>query len=106
MRSAIGQHWPEYLMEAALLGCFIVSASFFATLLEHPGSPLHSAIPETFLRRVLMGLAMGSTLVCLIFSPWGKQSGAHMNPSTTLTFWRLGKVAGADTCFYTSRAHT
>src|SRR5205823_4498700 len=36
----------------------------------------------------------------IIYSPWGKQSGAHINPSTTLTFFRLGKVATWDAVFY------
>ncbi len=43
---------------------------------------------------------MGLTAIGIIYSPWGKQSGAHINPSVTLTFWRLGKVAGADAFFY------
>src|SRR5439155_1638810 len=36
----------------------------------------------------------------LIYSPWGRRSGAHFNPATTLTFWRLGKVGSADAAFY------
>ena len=87
-------------MEAALLGCFMVSAALFATLVGHPSSPVSSVVADPFVRRISMGLAMASTLVCLVFSPWGKQSGAHMNPSVTLTYWRLGKVGGADACFY------
>jgi aquaporin Z len=47
-----------------------------------------------------MGLAMGGTAIALIFSPWGKRSGAHMNPATTLTFYRMGRVGGWDTAFY------
>lgn len=47
-----------------------------------------------------MGLAMGLTAVGLIYSPWGQRSGAHLNPSVTLTFWRLGKVAHWDAFFY------
>jgi aquaporin Z len=47
-----------------------------------------------------MGLAMALTAVCLIYSPWGKQSGAHFNPAVTLTFARLGKVASWDALFY------
>jgi aquaporin Z len=30
----------------------------------------------------------------------GQRSGAHFNPSVTLTFWRLGKVGGRDAAFY------
>lgn len=87
-------------MEAAELGIFMVSATVFTILLYHPGSPLFQAIPAEFGRRVLMGLAMGLTLVGIVFSPWGKQSGAHMNPAFTLTFFWLGKVALWDAVFY------
>src|SRR5262245_33584891 len=74
----------------------MVSAALFATLLELPGSPARAALPEPLLRRALMGLAMGSTAAALIYSPLGKRSGAHLNPATTLTFARLGRV-GAGT---------
>lgn len=94
------QHWPEYLMEAALLGLFMISAGTFTVLLEYPNSPVHQAIPNADLRRLLVGVAMGLTAIALIYSPWGKQSGAHMNPAITLTFYRLGKVKRQDALFY------
>jgi aquaporin Z len=47
-----------------------------------------------------MGLAMGATAIAIIYSPWGKQSGAHINPSTTFTFYRLGKITRSDAFFY------
>jgi aquaporin Z len=43
---------------------------------------------------------MGLTAIAIIYSPWGKQSGAHLNPSVTLTFLRFGKVSRADAAFY------
>jgi aquaporin Z len=94
------RHWPQYLMEAALLGLFMVAAATFGTLLEHPGSALRRALPLPVARRILMGLAMGMTAVALIYSPWGRRAGAHMNPSVTLTFFRLGKIEAADALFY------
>jgi aquaporin Z len=97
---ALKLHYPEYLMEAASLGIFMVSACAFGVLLFHPSSPVTQAIPNAVLRRFLMGLAMGGTAISLIYSAWGKQSGAHLNPSTTLTFFRLGKVAKWDAVFY------
>ena len=100
MRSALREHWPEYLAEAAGLGLFMISACVFGTLLGHPDSPVVGVLPDPVTRRVLMGLAMGLTAIGLIYSPWGQRSGAHFNPATTLTFWRLGKLTTADTGFY------
>ncbi len=100
MFDALKRHWPEYLMEAAGLGLFMVSASAFTILLFHPSSPVPGLIPDDLLRRALMGLAMGLTAIGIIYSPWGKQSGAHLNPAVTLTFFRLGKVAPWDAVFY------
>ena len=97
---ALRQHWPEYLIEAWALGAFMVSAVLFTTLLEYPGSPVPELIPNGAARRALIGLAMGLTAVALIYSPWGQQSGAHMNPATTLTFLSLGKIQPWDAAFY------
>ncbi|MFN0135424.1 MAG: MIP/aquaporin family protein [Phycisphaerae bacterium] len=93
-------HWPEYAMEAALLGCFMLSACSFGTLLGHPASPIVRRVTSATSRRALMGIAMGMTAITLIYSPWGLQSGAHMNPATTITFALRGKVAAIDAVFY------
>jgi len=93
-------HWSEYLIEATCLGLFMMSACAFGTLFEHPSSPVRQAITDPMLRRLPMGLAMGLTAIVLIYSPMGMRSGAHMNPSTTLTFFRLGKVRGSDALGY------
>jgi aquaporin Z len=100
MRCVLQHHWPEYLMEAAGLGLFMLSACLFGTGLAHPASPVHQAIPMPWLRRLVMGALMGGTAIGLIYSPWGKQSGAHFNPAVTLTFFRLGKMTSWDACFY------
>jgi aquaporin Z len=51
-------------------------------------------------RRVLMGMAMAATAIAIVYSPWGKQSGAHLNPSITLTYFRLKKIELWDALFY------
>lgn len=93
-------------MEAFGLGVFMVSAGVFTILLYHPGSPVLRIIPAEFARRWLIGLAMGLTAVAIIYSPWGKQSGAHLNPAVTLTFWHLGKIANWDAVFYMAAQFT
>ena len=99
-REKLEEHWPEYAIEGIGLGLFMISACVFGTLLAHPDSPAVRSIGNPTLRRVVMGLAMGSTSVALVYSKFGKRSGAHLNPSTTFTFFRLGKVEPADAFFY------
>jgi len=87
-------------MEAAEAGIYLFSACTAATLLWHPASPLQPYLGGDAVRRMLMGIVMGATVVGIILSPWGKQSGAHFNPAVTLTFYRLGKVEPWDAVFY------
>jgi aquaporin Z len=93
-------HWPEYLIEAGALGCFMISACLFGTLLGAPGSPVVGAVPSPFARRMMMGVLMGLTLIAIVHSPWGRRSGAQMNPVLTLTFHRLGRSARWDAAAY------
>lgn len=92
--------WTEWAAEALGLGLFMVSACAFSVWLEHPASPARAALASAALRRALIGLAMGVTAVALIHSPWGRRSGAHLNPATTLTFLRLGRVRARDAAGY------
>src|SRR5207302_858980 len=100
LKTALGEHWPEYLIEAWALGSFMVSAGVVATLLGAPDSPVHRAIAGAIWRNVAGGVAMGLTAIALIHSGWGKRSGAHMNPAVTLTFLRLGKIRPWDALFF------
>lgn len=98
--NSLRRHYPEYLMEAASLGIFLIAASIVTVLLQHPASPLRQAISDPLLRRFMTGVAMGLIAIALVYSPWGKQSGAHLNPAFTFTFFRLGKVKPWDAFFY------
>ena len=100
LTGALRRHWPEYLIEGWALGTFMVSAGLVATLLGAPVSPLHRALPDPLWRNAVGGIAMGLTAIALIHSPWGKRSGAHMNPAVTLTFLRLGKTQPWDALFF------
>jgi hypothetical protein len=67
---AATMHWPEYLMEAACLGLFMMSACSFTVLLHHPASILPQMV-STLLRRFLTGVAMGLTAIALNLFPLG-----------------------------------
>src|ERR1700727_1676151 len=93
-------HWPEYLMEAGEMSLFVFCICSFATLLQHPASPVRHFVIRGIVRRALMGLAVGATVMALIMSPWGKQSGGHINPAMTFAFYRLRTIRPWDALFY------
>lgn len=97
---ALQHHWQEYLIEALGLGVFMVSASLVTAAVELSTSPVRQAIADPLLRRALIGVGMGLTAIAIIYSPWGKRSGAHINPAVTLTFWRLKKIQSWDAVGY------
>ena len=99
-QQAISLHWPEFLIEAFALGMFMLSASAVTTLLESPTAFLHNALPDAALRRALIGICMGGTALALIYCPWGKRSGAHMNPAVTLAFLSLRRIAPVNALLY------
>jgi aquaporin Z len=73
-------------MEAALLGAFMVAICIF--ILTLGSSPC------------VLATAIGVTAAVLIHSPWGKRTGAHLNPAVSLAFWLLGRVKPWDALFY------
>jgi aquaporin Z len=97
---ATALNWPEYLMEAGELAAFMVSACVVVALLEHPQSAAAAWLPHPLARRAVIGAAMGLTAIAIVYSPWGRRSGAHFNPAVTLTFWWLGKIADRDAAAY------
>lgn len=97
---ALRLHWKTYLIEAWALGMFMISACVFVILLEHPASPVQHSIQSPFIRRLLIGMAMGVTAVLLIYSPWGKRSGAHMNPAVTLANLQMERISLENAIWY------
>jgi aquaporin Z len=95
------RHWPEYAIEAGFLAAFVLAAGIVSAWLRSPSGPVVSALPDPAVRRLLAGIAMGLALMALIYSPWGRRSGTHLNPAITLAYLRLGKIGRWDALFYT-----
>jgi aquaporin Z len=87
-------------MEFAEMGLYLFCTCIFATLLQHPASPIRHLLSNSIVRRACFGISVGATIVAIVLTPWGKQSGGHLNPAMTFTFYRLGKVEFWDAFFY------
>lgn len=87
-------------MELTEMGLYLFFTCVFATLFQHPVSPIRHLLPNDILRRACFGISVGATIVAIVLTPWGKQSGGHLNPAMTFTFYRLGKVEFWDAIFY------
>ena len=68
-KSALSRNWPEYLIEAWALGCFMMAVSVLLTLFESPKSPVYVLIPNAHARTVFLASFVGTTLTLLIQSP-------------------------------------
>ena len=69
------------------------------SLLFYSGSSINENLNGLAIR-FLFGIVIGLTAIGIIYSPWGKQSGAHMNPAVTLAFLLVGKIKPWDATFY------
>jgi aquaporin Z len=95
---AITIHWREYLMESVELCVLMFFICFSGTLLYSKASPL-AAVPESS-KPFLMGGVVAVITLLIIRSPFGRRTGAHLNPALTLTYFALGRVPHWDTIFY------
>ncbi len=96
LAETLRRHWPEYAIETAFLAAFVLCAGVVSAWLPRSAGPA----PELVVLRVLAGIAMGLVLIAMIYSPWGRRSGTHLNPAITLAYLRLGKVGRWDALFY------
>ena len=87
-------------MEALELASFMVGAALAETVLESSGSAVRHAIADPLVRRAIFALTVGVVLTGIIYSPWGRRSGAHINPAVTLAFFRLNTARRWDAFFY------
>ena len=71
----------------------LVAAGLSIVILDFGrGSPVLHVIPDAGWRRLITGLLFGTTGALIALSPLGKESGAHINPVVTLSFWLMRKL--------------
>lgn len=81
----------KYGIEAGCLALFMLLLSLAGIACEHPASPMVTYL-SPLARRIAMAIIAGTGLVGLAYSPWGKISGAHINPAVTLAYLHLKQI--------------
>lgn len=102
MIEVIKKHWKTYLMEFAGIAGFVLIAGLLTIFLEHPDLPVMKSWLKDYplIRRIPLGIILGIYIAAVILLI-GKKTGAHINPSATWTFFRIGKINFTDAFFFT-----
>jgi aquaporin Z len=87
-------------MEGTELSALMLSTCIWGTLTYGDDSPFNPLALSAVSKSILMGIAVAITTFIIIVSPFGRRSGAHLNPSVTLTFFWLGRVHRWDAAWY------
>jgi aquaporin Z len=99
MLHALRHHWPEYLAEAAGLAAMMFVLALIVSAAEVPLIPVLGELPP-LVRHGVEALAAAVTVTAMVYSPWGRQSGAHFNPALTVAFTLMGRMRVWDAVFY------
>ncbi len=93
-------HWREYASEFAgtailmLVGLSAILLGFGAV------APVARVVPDEALRLLLTAAMFAGVGSLVAISPLGQCSGAHINPSISLTFWLMGRMRARDMAAY------
>lgn len=91
---------PAYLAELVGTALMLFNGLAWACWNFSPGSPIVEWVPNSTLRLCLTGLCFAGGGTAVAYSPLGKLSGGHLNPSVTFGFWLMHKISTRDALAY------
>ena len=80
LAASVRAHWREFSMEGAEIGSLMICICTAGVLLYSSASPIQSLALSSGTSAALMGTAVASATYVIIRSPFGRRSGAHLNP--------------------------
>lgn len=95
-----GWHWREWGAECLGTAVLLLGGLSAVCLNFGTGSPVSQVLPSPSLRLLLTGILFAGTGSLVAIMPFGRLSGAHLNPVVTLSFWTQGKVHPHDLVGY------
>ncbi|MBV9811462.1 MAG: aquaporin, partial [Acetobacteraceae bacterium] len=93
-------HPAMYAAELAGTALLVAGGLSIVIALWGKGAPFSAWSIAPGLRRLLNGFLFGSVGAAIAYSPLGRISGAHINPSMTLAFWLVDKMKWRDAGCY------
>ncbi|MBD2309317.1 aquaporin [Chroococcidiopsis sp. FACHB-1243] len=91
---------PAYLAELVGTTLMIFNGLSWVCWNFSPESPIVKLIPNPNVRLCLTALCFAGGGTAIAYSPLGKRSGGHLNPSVTLGFWLMKKISTRDALAY------
>ena len=93
-------------MEAAELATLMLCICLSGALLYSASSPLLRLSFSPAVKAALMGVSVAVATFLIIRSPFGRRTGAHLNPAITLAYFWLGRIHRWDALAYVTAQFT
>ncbi|MGW2206617.1 MIP/aquaporin family protein [Streptomyces sp. NPDC001774] len=89
-----------WVSEFAATALLLLAMAVLFVQLSHPEGWLHLRIPSAAGRLLVDAVVSGGVVALLIASPFGRVSGAHMNPAVTVVLWVARLLPGRHVPLY------